>query len=65
MIVKGEVNLRILWKISYRLSSKKNGRFNGQITKSVFQVTAGPPTLADCINRQNLTHEFIRASKEK
>jgi flavin reductase (DIM6/NTAB) family NADH-FMN oxidoreductase RutF len=29
----------------------------------VFQVTSEPPAIAVCINKQNLTHEFISQSK--
>jgi flavin reductase (DIM6/NTAB) family NADH-FMN oxidoreductase RutF/rubredoxin len=60
------MNLKALNFCSYGLytvSSKKNGKFNGQIVNTVFQVTAEPPTIAVSINRDNLTHEFISESK--
>ena len=60
------MNLKTLHKISYGLyvvSSKMNQKFNGQIANTVFQVTAEPPTIAVSINKENLTHEFIRESK--
>lgn len=52
-------------KISYGLyivSSKNGNRYNGQIANTVFQVTSEPPTMAVSINKENLTHEFIRES---
>jgi ferric-chelate reductase [NAD(P)H] len=55
----------ILSKLTYGMyivSSMNNGRFNGQLANSVFQITDSPATVAVCINRQNLTHEFISAS---
>ena len=60
------MNLRALHKLSYGLyvvCSRKGGRFNGQIANTVFQVTSEPPTIAVSINKQNLTHEFIKESK--
>lgn len=59
------MNLKTLHKISYGLyvvASKRNGELNGQIANTVFQVTAEPPTIAVSINKQNLTHEFIKES---
>ncbi|HEA46917.1 MAG TPA: High molecular weight rubredoxin [bacterium] len=60
------MNLKTLYKISYGLyvvSSKMDKKFNGQIANTVFQITAEPPTIAVSINKENLTHEFIRKSK--
>ncbi len=60
------MNKKALWKISYGLyivSSSKDGKFNGQIANTVFQLTAEPPTIGVCINKQNLTHEYIQESK--
>jgi len=60
------LNLKALRNISYGLyvvSSRKGDRFNGQIANTVIQVTSEPPTVAVCINKQNLTHEFITQSK--
>ena len=36
---------------------------NGQIANVVFQTTSEPPTIAICINKQNLTHEYIKESR--
>jgi len=47
----------------YIITSAVDGKYSGQIANTVFQVASEPPTLAVCINRQNLTHEFVTASK--
>jgi flavin reductase (DIM6/NTAB) family NADH-FMN oxidoreductase RutF len=60
------VNKSALHKLSYCLyvvTSGKEGRFNGQIANTVFQVTSEPPTLALSINKLNFTHEHIRESR--
>ena len=59
------MDLKALRKIGYGLyivSSKKGDRFNGQIANTVFQVTSEPPAMAVCLNKQNLTNEFIKES---
>ena len=60
------MDLKVLRNCTYGLyviGSRKGDRFNGQIANTVFQVTSDPPTIAVSINKQNLTHEFISASK--
>jgi flavin reductase (DIM6/NTAB) family NADH-FMN oxidoreductase RutF/rubredoxin len=60
------MDLRTLYKVSYGVyivSSVKDNKFNGQIANTVFQVTSEPPTIAICINKQNLTHQYIESSK--
>ena len=60
------MNLKALHNLSYGLyviSSRKGDRFNGQIANTIVQVTSEPPTISVCINKQNLTHEFIAQSK--
>jgi len=60
------VNVKALHKLGYGLyivSSRKGDRLNGQIANTVFQITSEPPTIAVSINKNNLTHEFITASK--
>ncbi len=55
----------ILHNISYGMyvvSSARDGRFNGQIANTVFQITSEPVKIAISINKDNLTHEFIEAS---
>lgn len=57
---------KIFHKLSYGLyvvSSIKDGALNGQIANTVFQISAEPATVAISINKNNLTNEFIRASK--
>jgi len=60
------VNIKALHKLSYGLyivGSRKGDRLNAQIANAVFQVTSEPPTIAVSINKNNLTHEFIKASR--
>ena len=59
------MNLKALRKVSYGMyvvTSHLDGRLNGQIANTVFQVTSEPATIAISINKQNLTHEFIEKS---
>ncbi|TET17529.1 MAG: High molecular weight rubredoxin [Candidatus Cloacimonadota bacterium] len=59
------MNLKALQKISYGLyiiSSKKGDAFNGQIVNTVMQVCSEPPIIAVAINKENLTHDFIKHS---
>ena len=61
------MNYKTLHKISYGLyvvSSKKENKFNGQIANTVFQVTSEPSTIAVSINKQNLTHQFIKETRK-
>jgi flavin reductase (DIM6/NTAB) family NADH-FMN oxidoreductase RutF len=60
------MNLNALHKIGYGMyiiGSHQDGKLNGQIANTVFQITSEPPTVAISINKQNLTHEYIKASK--
>ncbi|MBA4421607.1 MAG: High molecular weight rubredoxin, partial [Syntrophus sp. (in: bacteria)] len=60
------MNKGAFYKLSYGLyviTSGEEGKFNGQIANTVFQVTSEPPTVAVSINKQNYTHEFIRSSR--
>lgn len=60
------MDLKALYNISYGIyivSSKNENRINGQIANTVFQTTSEPATIAVCINKKNLTHEFIAKSK--
>ena len=47
----------------YIVTSKDEGRLNGQVVNTVIQVTSEPPRVAVIINKKNLTHEFILNSK--
>jgi ferric-chelate reductase [NAD(P)H] len=60
------MNIKALFKLGYGIyvvTSKKDDRFNGQIANTVFQVTSEPLTIAVSINKNNLTHEFIKESR--
>ena len=60
------MNYNALHKLGYGLyviGSRKGDRLNGQIANTVFQITSEPPTIAVSINKNNLTHEFIKESK--
>jgi flavin reductase (DIM6/NTAB) family NADH-FMN oxidoreductase RutF/rubredoxin len=60
------MNLKTLYKLSYGLyiiGSHKNGKLNGQVANTVFQITSQPPTIAVSINKSNLTYEYIKQSK--
>jgi ferric-chelate reductase [NAD(P)H] len=60
------MNLGALHKLGYGVyivGSYKDGRLNGQVSNTVFQITSEPPTIAVSINKSNLTHEFIKASR--
>ena len=60
------LDLESLFNLSYGMcivSSKKDGRFNGCIVNTVFQIVPEPPMVAASINRQYLTHEYITKSK--
>lgn len=59
------MDVKALQKLGYGMyivGSHKDGRLNGQISNTVFQVTSEPPTVAVSINRNNFTHELITAS---
>jgi flavin reductase (DIM6/NTAB) family NADH-FMN oxidoreductase RutF len=60
------MNTKALYNLSYGLyvvASEKQGKLNAQIANTMIQVTSEPPAIAVCINKQNLTHEFITESK--
>jgi len=60
------MNAEVLHKISYGLyliTSCKGDSINGQTANAVMQITSEPPTLAISINKENLTHEYIKESK--
>ena len=61
-----EINRGVFRDLSYGLyivTSKDEGRLNGQVVNTVIQVTSEPPRVAVIINKKNLTHEFILNSK--
>jgi ferric-chelate reductase [NAD(P)H] len=60
------MNLNALHKIGYGMyivGSHKGEKLNGQIANTVFQITSDPPTVAVSINKNNLTNEYIKASR--
>ena len=61
------MNRAALHKITYGLyivTSGHEGKFNGQIANSLFQVTSNPATIAVSINKENYTHELIKKSQK-
>ncbi len=57
------MNPKALHQLSYGLyvvTACKDGKLNGQIANTVFQITSEPPTMAVSINKGNYTHEFIK-----
>jgi len=61
------MNIETFFKLSYGLyivSSQFEGKLNGHINNTVFQVTAEPPKLAVCSHKNNLTTDFILKSKK-
>jgi flavin reductase (DIM6/NTAB) family NADH-FMN oxidoreductase RutF len=60
------MDTKALYLISYGMyivCSKKGDKINGQAANTVVQVASEPPIISVCINKQNLTHEFIMDSK--
>lgn len=60
-----EIDMSALHRISYGLyviSSHIDDKLNAQIANTVFQVCADPPMLCTSINKDNLTHEYIKES---
>jgi len=59
------MNVWALTKINYGLyivGSSDGSKINAQCANTVFQVTSEPVRIAICINKQNLTHEYISKS---
>ena len=57
------INFEAFFKVTYGLyivSSGELNKGNGFISNSVFQVTAEPPQIAACCNKNNFTAEFIQ-----
>lgn len=60
-----EINKKALYNISYGLyvvGSVKDGKVNAQIANTVIQVTSNPPKISVTLNKENLTHEYIKDS---
>lgn len=61
------MNKEVLNKISYGLyllTSKSNGRDNGCIVNTVCQITENPDRILVIVNKNNLTNDFIRESRQ-
>jgi len=59
------MDIKALHKISYGMyvvGSRKGDRINGQTGNTLTQVSSEPPIISVCINKGNLTHEFIENS---
>lgn len=57
---------KALYKLSYGVyvvTSKKGDRMNGQIANTAIQITSAPVTVSVSINKNNLTHEYIKDSR--
>jgi len=46
----------------YVVTSRLDGKLNGLIVNTVFQVTSRPPRIAVAVNKDNLSHEYIMKS---
>lgn len=60
------MDITALFQLSYGLyvvSAKSGDKLNGQIANTAMQVSAEPPKLMVCLNKNNLTHEMIMESK--
>ncbi|HEY5505692.1 MAG TPA: flavin reductase family protein [Sedimentisphaerales bacterium] len=60
------LDLESLFKLSYGMciiASKEEGKLNGCIVNTVFQLTPEPPMVAVSVNKQCLTHQLIGASR--
>jgi len=60
------MDTKVLHKISYGLyviGASKGQKFNAQIANTVIQVCSAPPMISVCLNKGNLTHEFIKDSR--
>ena len=54
---------KALWDLSYGVyivTATDGEKHNGQIVNSAIQVTNTPPQIAVCINKENLTHDYIK-----
>jgi flavin reductase (DIM6/NTAB) family NADH-FMN oxidoreductase RutF/rubredoxin len=63
--VSSELDYKALYDLCYGLyivSSCYEGRMNGQIANTVFQVSSQPVRIAVCLNKENLTYEYVSKS---
>ena len=60
------MDTNLLHNISYGMyivCANDADKLNGQVVNTLFQITSAPVTVAVSINKNNLTHGFIRSSK--
>jgi rubredoxin/flavin reductase (DIM6/NTAB) family NADH-FMN oxidoreductase RutF len=60
------MNLNALRKIGYGMyiiGAFQGERKNAQVANTIFQISSEPPSMAVSINKNNLTHEFIKSSR--
>ncbi|TEB16182.1 High molecular weight rubredoxin [Pelotomaculum sp. FP] len=60
------MNEKALFKLTYGvhvITSKKGDRINGQIANTAIQIAYDPITITVSINKNNLTHEYIKDSR--
>jgi flavin reductase (DIM6/NTAB) family NADH-FMN oxidoreductase RutF/rubredoxin len=60
------LDLESLYKLNYPMCiicSKNDGRFNGCIVNTVFQIVPEPPMVAVSVNNECLTHQYITDSR--
>jgi len=60
------MDTKVLHQISYGMyiiGSRKGDSINGQTCNTVIQVSSEPPIISACINKGNLTHDFIDDSR--
>lgn len=56
------IDIRALFNFSYGMyviGSSNKGKNNAQVANAVMQVTSEPVCIAVCLNKQNLTEEFV------
>ncbi len=61
------MDIKAFFKISYGMyvvAASDGDKYNGQIANSVMQVTAEPAQMIVCLNKNNLTAEYIEKSKK-
>lgn len=60
-----ELDSRVFYLLSYGMyvvASKSGNKLNGCIVNAVAQVSAEPPRIAVSVNKENLTHDYIKKS---
>lgn len=60
------MNTKALHRLTYGLyiiCSRKGDKLNGQVVNTVIQTSSEPPTISVCVNKGNLTHEYISDSR--